>query len=89
MRVATIPMEGDAEFWDPADPGPFLRLAGTRYLRAEGEVAVILNGDGREDYVYPGWAVIRPDGSGAGEAIFTPAKNLGEQSPRVFRVIPG
>jgi hypothetical protein len=76
--VETVPMRAKAALWDPADPGPFLRLAGTRYLRAEGDAAVFRSDDGREMRAYPGWAVIRPDGSGDGEAIF--------DAPAAFRI---
>jgi hypothetical protein len=90
MRVATIPMEADAEVWDPAHPEAFLRLAGTRYLRTEGDVAVVLNDDGREDSVWPGWSVIRPDGSGDGEAIFTAQREFDGTGPRrsAWRLAP-
>jgi hypothetical protein len=88
--VETVPMRAKAALWDPADPEPFLRLAGTRYLRAEGDLAITRNDDGTEDSVYPGWAVIRPDGSGDGEAIFTAQWEFGgDGTPRgVWRLVP-
>jgi hypothetical protein len=79
--VETVPLRAKAAYWDPADPEPFLALAGTRYLRTEGETAVVTsNGapEGTEMTVYPGWAVIRAAGSGDGQALFVTPENLQE-----------
>lgn len=81
MRVATIPMEAEAEAWDPGDPEPFKRLAGTRYLRTEGEKAIVMTTcapDGAETAVYPGWLAVRADGSGDGQALFVTPDSLTE-----------
>jgi hypothetical protein len=82
FEVETVPMKATAVPWNPADPAPFIRLAGRRYLRTEGDVAVIRNDDGREDSVYPGWSVVRPHGSEDGEAIFTAQTEFDGTGPR-------
>ena len=80
MRVETRPLAGDAEAWDPENPGPFEALAGSRFIRTEGETAIVTSRgapDGTEMPVYPGWLVIRADGSTDGEALFATPENLG------------
>ena len=68
---ATLPaVTGEAAAWDPADPGPFAALAGDRYLGADGDLAVIRTRSGCVMHAHPGWVVVRPDGSGGGEAVF-------------------
>ena len=42
MRGTTNPIEGEFAAWDPASPEAFTALAGTRFVRAEGNVAVFL-----------------------------------------------
>jgi hypothetical protein len=61
MRAETIAVEGQAAEWDPGNPGPFEGLAGGRLVRVEGDTAVVLGSDGREQPVYPGWLVIVPE----------------------------
>jgi len=77
VRVMSNPVAGEAAAWDPVDPGPFRELAGTQFLRAEGDLAVVRARGGDEDVIRPGWLVIRPDGSKDGEAVFVSADNLG------------
>jgi len=78
MRVRTRLIEGDAAAWDPADPEPFLRLAAPRFLRAEGDCALVTTGEGSVVSVRPGWLAIVPDGARPGEVHFTPGINLGD-----------
>ncbi|HMH94020.1 MAG TPA: hypothetical protein VK586_23440 [Streptosporangiaceae bacterium] len=84
MRVTTIPLEGEAEAFDPENPGPFIRLAGDRLIRIAGGTALVREEDGHEMTVYRGWLVIRPDGSGDGEALFTSQSNFGQDAPRLW-----
>lgn len=84
MRVATRPLEGDAEAFDPENPEPFIALAGDRLIAVEGGTARVREEDGHEMTVYPGWLAIRPDGSGDGEALFTSQANFGPDAPRLW-----
>jgi hypothetical protein len=79
MRVTRnlTPVEAEAEAWGPATREKFTALAGAQFLREEDGNAVVLTTEGREDVVYPGGLVIRPDGSGDGEAQFAGAQQLG------------
>jgi len=86
MRGATNQIEGEFTAWDPADPRPFIAAAGTRFIRAEGDRAVVWNENGTEADVYPGWLAFRPDGSGPDGAIFTPAKNVSAGTATIYRV---
>ena len=81
MRIV---IEGPAAAWDPEDPGPFEDMAGSQLVRVDGETAVIRTKDGHEMPVYPGWLVIRPDGSTDGEARFTTPENAEEPSGTAF-----
>jgi hypothetical protein len=76
MRVHTNPLSADAEPLDPANPGPFIALAGSQFLRQEGDTVVYQSREGREGRAYPGWLVVRPDGSG--DAMFADPENLGD-----------
>jgi hypothetical protein len=83
VQLTTQPLTGDGEAFDPQDPGPFARLAGSQLVRFNGGTAIIRTrgGDGIpsvEMPVYPGWLVIRPAGSGDGEALFLAPENVGE-----------
>ncbi len=78
MRVSTRPLEGAAEAWDPADPGPFQALAGSQFAGREGDTALIRTQGGCVMHAHPGWLVIRADGSGDGEALFTSPENAWE-----------
>jgi hypothetical protein len=71
LRARTIPVEGPAAVWDPANPGKFAALAGSQLVAVRGDIAVIRTQGGDEVTVHPGWVVIVPDGSGPGEAVFT------------------
>lgn len=75
MRVATRPMDGTAEAWDPANPEPFRALAGSQFLGADGDTAKVRTRGGRVEHAGPGWLVIRPDG--CGEVILAAPENLG------------
>jgi hypothetical protein len=70
MRVATIPLDGEVQPFDPQAPGPFADLAGSQLVRLEGGTAVVRTQGGTEDTAYPGWLVFRADGSEDGEAVF-------------------
>jgi len=78
VRLTTNPLTADAEAWDPANPAPFTRLAGSQYLGTDGDTALYRSREGREGRAWPGWLVIRPDGSGDGEALFTDPVNVGD-----------
>jgi len=67
MRAGTIAVEGRAAEWDHDDQEEFRALAGPRFLRVEGDTAVVAGSDGREQPVYPGWFVIVPED---GEPVF-------------------
>jgi hypothetical protein len=77
MRLAARPVTASAEPWDPADPGPFRALAGSQFLRADGDRAVVRTQSGREMSIDPGWLVILPDGGGDGDAAFAEPRNVG------------
>ena len=62
MRAKTRVLHGEAELWDPEDPEPFRRLAGDRFLRVEGDTAVVRDGSGAEIRAAPGWIAVRTDG---------------------------
>jgi hypothetical protein len=80
MRVTKnlVPAGGEAEAFDPAEPARFAALAGERLLRLEGDTAVILNDDGSETVVYPGWVMVLPDGAGPRGAQFHAPGRIGE-----------
>ncbi len=77
MRLTTKPVSADAAPWDPADPGPFTALAGSQFLGADGDLAVIRTAGGCVMHVHPGWLAARPDGSADGEALFLAPDNVG------------
>lgn len=79
MRVQARPLAGDAEAWDPENPGPFQALAGTQFTGTDGDLALVRMRNGCVMHAHPGWLVIRPDGSGDGEAVFTVPENVGDQ----------
>jgi hypothetical protein len=83
MRGGTNLLEGEFEPWDPGCPEAFTRLAGERFLRADGLNAVVLNDDGSEETVRPGWLVFRADG---GRVVFTTPGNVSEGTGTLFRV---
>lgn len=66
----SIQFEGTPTVFDPDSPRAFAEAAGSQFVRLEGRAAVIRTEGGAEMPVYPGWAVIRPDGSGDGKARF-------------------
>ena len=78
MRLATNPLSADAEPLDPGNPGPFIALAGSQFVRMDGESALYRSREGREGRAYPGWLVIRPDGSEDGYARFAAPTNVGD-----------
>jgi hypothetical protein len=84
MRVATRPIEGDAAAWDPENPGPFEALAGSMFAGQDGDLGLVRTKGGCTMHIHPGWLVIRPDGTGDGEAIFTVPENLGDEDPCLF-----
>jgi hypothetical protein len=77
MRIQTRPLEADAEAWDPANPGPFIALAGSQFVAADGDTALIRTQGGCVMHAHPGWVVIRVDGSADGEARFAAPENVG------------
>jgi hypothetical protein len=92
MRGKTNLLEGELEVWDPANPGPFTALAGTRLLRVIGDGTAVIRSadpDGTEDTVYPGWLVFRADGSGDDGAVFTAPYNVSAGADTVFHVERG
>jgi hypothetical protein len=76
MRLATNPLSADAEPLDPGNPGPFIALAGSQFVRMDGDAALYTSREGREGRAYPGWLVIRPDGSD--DALFADPENVGD-----------
>jgi hypothetical protein len=44
----------------------------------DGETVVYRSREGREGRAYPGWLVVRRDGSGDGGALFTDPVNVGD-----------
>lgn len=78
MRLKTNPIEAEAAALDPADPDPFIALAGSQFIRMDGETVVYRSREGREGRAYPGWLVVRRDGSGDGGALFTDPVNVGD-----------
>jgi hypothetical protein len=82
IRVTTLPIEGDAEPFDPENPGPFAAMAGTQLVRLEGDAAVVHDEEGREHVIYPGGLAIRPDGSGDGEVLFTTQTRFAREGRR-------
>jgi len=78
MRLATNPLSADAEPLDPSNPEPFIALAGSQFLGMDGETARYRSREGREGRAYPGWLVIRRDGSGDGQALFADPVNIGD-----------
>jgi hypothetical protein len=80
MRVKrnTAPVEGEAEAWGPDTRDEFKRLAGSQFLREDGDGnAVIVTVEGEQVTVPPGGLVILQDGRGDGEAQFAGAHQLG------------
>lgn len=80
MRGTTNPLEGEFEPWVPANPDAFTRLAGTRFLRVDGDNAIVLNDDGSETVVHPGWLVFRADGSREDGAVFMAPGLVGDET---------
>jgi hypothetical protein len=70
MRVKLLPLEGEAEPFDPADPAPFTAIAGSQLVEVAGGVARVRTQRGVEMTAYPGWFAVRPDGSADGEVVF-------------------
>jgi hypothetical protein len=75
LRAETVPLNGNAWRWDPSAPAKFVKLAGRRFLRQQGDTAIVTAGDGSEVTVYPGWLVILPDGAEDGDAHFAAPKS--------------
>lgn len=75
MRVATRPMDGTAEAWDPANPEPFMDLADGQVVTIDGEAVLVRTRGDRVERAYPGWLAIRPDG--CAEVILAAPENLG------------
>jgi len=59
-RARTIPAEGPAAVFDPADPGPFLAKAGPG-AEARGDTVVIVTQGGDTVTARAGWVVIETD----------------------------
>lgn len=74
MRVKTRELSGDAEQWDPAEPEPFIALAGAQFIGTEGEVALVRDSSGCVLHAHPGWLAVRADGSKA--ATFSSQQRL-------------
>jgi hypothetical protein len=81
LRARTIPAEGPAAVFDPADTGEFARLAGSQLVSVSDDIAVVLTEGGDEVTVHRGWVVIAPDGTGDGHAVFT--------TPERAEILPG
>jgi hypothetical protein len=62
MRARTVPAEGPAAVFDPADPDPFAARAGAQLVEVTGDRAVVRTAGGDEVTVHRGWVVIVPDG---------------------------
>jgi hypothetical protein len=67
MRVTTnpVPITGEAEPLDPADPQPFADALGTQFVAVDGGTVLYRNMEGHVCRAYPGWIAVRPDGGGA------------------------
>lgn len=87
MRLTRNPGNAEAEPFDPANVSPeFLALAGSQLLGInEDGTATVRTEGGTEMLIYPGWLVVRPDGSGEGQAHFTTPENIGDDSRRNWR----
>jgi len=77
MRIATNPLEADAEVLDPANPGPFIALAGPQFLAMEGDSALVRLETGCVIHAHPGWLAVRADGAGDGEVFFASPQGIG------------
>lgn len=54
VRRNPAPVEADAEAWGPATRQAFIELRGSQFVREEGDDAIVVVRDGREDTVHPG-----------------------------------
>jgi hypothetical protein len=80
MRLTRNPDAPDAEAepWDPADPGPFARLAGGQFVRADGNQALVRTQSGAELVIGPGWLAVLPDGGAPGsDTEFAEPRSVG------------
>jgi len=78
MRIATNQISAGAEPLDPENPGPFIAMAGSQFIAMDGDTARYRSREGREGRAYPGWLVIRRDGTGDGQALFADPTNVGD-----------
>ena len=62
-RVRTKLLTGDAAFWDGRDGHDLRTLAGGRFERTDGDVALLRGADGRLIRVEPGHTVVWWDGT--------------------------
>ena len=74
-RVKSRELPGEKTAWDPQDPGPFAAVAGSQFVRADGDCAVVRTGSGDEMTVPPGWLAIGLD---AGGVLFSSPDNYGD-----------
>ena len=79
MRARVKVIEGPAEAWDPANPGPFRALTGGQFTGQDGELALVRTEGGCIQHIHPGWIAIRPAGSSV--ACFS--------TPERTEVLPG
>jgi len=81
VRIATIPVEAEAEPWDPQDQEPFKALTGPQFLGVDedGVTALVRAPGGCVQHVHPGWLAFKVTGApGAGVRLLNPAGNLGD-----------
>jgi len=64
MARVKITVEGEGTVLDPADPAPFIKAAGDRFVGADGDMVLIRGGDGSVQAARPGWYAISTDGEG-------------------------
>lgn len=83
-RVVSKQVEAEYQIWNPSDPQPFARLAGSQFVDSVEEKACYKDQSGREMTAYPGWVVLLPAGNGDGEAYF-----LTPQAFEAFWETPG
>lgn len=89
FRIAQRSLSGTAEAWDPDDPEPFTAFTSGQWVRQDGDVAVVLNGDGQEQNVWPGWLALRLDARPGGPVILVSGGSVGDEPDSLFRTIPG